>query len=191
MNLEQKRGSLSLAVTFSALGLAAIHIIWPGLKVDAITIALVVIALLPWLGLIFESISFPGGGGVKYRDLERVEREATAVGLLEPPSAPEPLYAEIAQDDPNLALAGLRIEIEKRLRAIAKARHVDVERKSIRQLMNELTRVGALTESEVSVLRDLNGLLNQAVHGARVESGAVDWAMSVGPRLLSSLEKKG
>src|SRR2546425_563826 len=140
MNLEQKRGLLSLVITFSALGLAAVHVIWPELKVDAITIALVVVALLPWLGLIFESISFPGGGGVKYRDLARVEREATAAGLLEPAAAPELLYAEIVQNDPNLALAGLRIEIERRLRAIAKARGVDVGRKGMGQLMDELTR---------------------------------------------------
>src|SRR5437867_8359216 len=129
MNLEKKRGLLSLGITVGALGLAAVHAIWPDLKVDATTIALVVIAMLPWLGLIFESISFPGGGGVKYRDLVRVEREAVAVGLLEPAPAPEALYAAIVHEDPNLALAGLRIEIEKRLRAIARAREIEAERK--------------------------------------------------------------
>src|SRR5207247_11447021 len=135
--------------------------------------------------LIFESISFPGGGGVKYRDLVRVEREAVAVGLLEPAPAPDALYAAIVQEDPNLALAGLRIEIEKRLRAIAREREIDAERKGVGQLMTELARVGALSEKEASVLRELNALLNQAVHGARVDQEAVDWAMNVGHRLVS------
>lgn len=40
------------------------------------------------------------------------------------------------------------------------------------------------------MLADMMGLLNGAVHGAKIDSRAADWAMDVGPRLPASLDKK-
>lgn len=34
------------------------------------------------------------------------------------------------------------------------------------------------------------GLLNSAIHGAKVDDRAVDWALDVGPRLLEALDEK-
>ncbi len=33
-------------------------------------------------------------------------------------------------------------------------------------------------------------LLNEAVHGAKVDKKALDWAMEVGPRILKALDKR-
>jgi len=41
-----------------------------------------------------------------------------------------------------------------------------------------------------TVLSDMIGLLNAAVHGAEVDSKAADWAMEVGPRLLKALDER-
>ncbi len=67
-----------LLVTALALAVAAVHLIWPGLKVDGIVVALVVIALLPWLGAVFESLELPGGWKVQYRKIQRQLNEAQA-----------------------------------------------------------------------------------------------------------------
>ena len=69
---EKGRGSgrvLGVGVTVLALGAGGAHLIWPTLKIDAITLLLLVIALLPWLGGLLESLELPGGYKVKYRDL--------------------------------------------------------------------------------------------------------------------------
>jgi hypothetical protein len=60
-----------LLVTGVALSVAAAHLIWPHLKLDSIIVALLVVALLPWLGAVFESLELPGGWKVQYREIQR------------------------------------------------------------------------------------------------------------------------
>lgn len=191
MSTDRRRLGLSLVISTVAVAAALIHLIFPKLAIDTITLYLLTIAVLPWLGQIFESITFPGGAGVKYRDLAKVENAAARVGLLAVPAETrEPVYASFSQDDPNLALAGLQLELERRMKAMANAWRLDTGRKSSRQLMTSLTRAGALSQEEYSVLSDLSGLLNQAVHGASVDPAAGEWARSVGPRLLAALDER-
>jgi hypothetical protein len=67
-----------LLVTGVALAAAAVHLIWPHLKLDGIVVALLVVALLPWLGAVFESLELPGGWKVKYREIQRQLDETQA-----------------------------------------------------------------------------------------------------------------
>ncbi|TQF05412.1 hypothetical protein E6W39_28230 [Kitasatospora acidiphila] len=53
-----------------ALGIGAIHLVKPDVKIDGVTLVLAVIALVPWLGDLFESIELPGGAKLQYRKLE-------------------------------------------------------------------------------------------------------------------------
>lgn len=65
-----RRRWLGAAVSLVAILGAAAHLVWPGLRIDAITVLLLVVALVPWLGDLLESIELPGGWKVKYRDLQ-------------------------------------------------------------------------------------------------------------------------
>jgi hypothetical protein len=67
-----------LLVSALALAVAAVHLIWPRLKVDGITVTLLVIALLPWLGTVFESLELPGGWKVQYRKIRQQLNETQA-----------------------------------------------------------------------------------------------------------------
>jgi hypothetical protein len=67
---DNRRTLAQIAVSASATTLAVIHTAEPGWHVDSIVVILLAIAVVPWLGDIFESIDTPFGG-VKYRDLER------------------------------------------------------------------------------------------------------------------------
>lgn len=53
------RVRFSLAISVGAVALASAHLIWPDAKFDLVTLILLVIALVPWLGPIFESIKLP------------------------------------------------------------------------------------------------------------------------------------
>lgn len=67
-----------IVVTLGALGVAATRLIWPSLGIDLVAVALLVLAAIPWLDGIFESLETPLWG-VKYRRLEsRVEALASA-----------------------------------------------------------------------------------------------------------------
>jgi hypothetical protein len=48
---------ISAVALFVALG----HIIFPSVRIDAITLVLLLIAVLPWLGFVFKSLELPGG----------------------------------------------------------------------------------------------------------------------------------
>jgi len=178
-------------VTLSALVFAGIHLIRPALAIDAVTLTLLVIALVPWLAPIFKSLEFPGGWKVEFQDLQKVAVRAEQAGLLaakEAATQPEFTFQRVAERDPILALAGLRIEIEKRLVALAEKRGIDVDGRGLGQLLRILAQRQVLTDGERSVLADLTGLLNSAVHGAAVDPRAAEWAMDVGPLLLKALD---
>jgi murein L,D-transpeptidase YcbB/YkuD len=60
-----------LLVTAVALAAVAAHLIWSNLKVDGVVVAMLVVALLPWLGSVFESLELPGGWKLQYREIQQ------------------------------------------------------------------------------------------------------------------------
>ncbi|MFJ8039288.1 hypothetical protein ACIRBX_02085 [Kitasatospora sp. NPDC096147] len=71
---SRRRQLIASLVSLGALGIGVLHTVRPELKVDAVTVVLAVVAVVPWLGELFESIELPGGTKLQYRQLqERVE----------------------------------------------------------------------------------------------------------------------
>lgn len=69
------RRPVALLVSAGAVLLAGAHLIWPDLRVDAVTLVLIAIAAAPWLGPIFKSIELPGGWKFEYQQIQREVRE--------------------------------------------------------------------------------------------------------------------
>jgi hypothetical protein len=186
----QKLTWLKLAITVSALACVAARIIWPDLKIDAITLGLLVVAVLPWLAALIESAKFPGGWEVKFRDVQQAGAKVTgspeAAAAAAPTQQTNDFLASLSRD-PNLALVGLRIEIEKRLRRLAR-QHGIPENQPPTRLVRELQSTGALSHPTVSGLQELIMAGNQAAHGARVQEGVAEWAAEYGPQVLSALD---
>jgi hypothetical protein len=186
---------LRQVVSLGALLLAFAHIVWPELAIDAVALALIVIAILPWLAPLVKSLELPGGWKVEFQALEKAASRAESAGLLAAES-PEPeasfSFQSIASRDPVLALAGLRIEIEKRLASLVDAHGLNIGRRPIGvgQLLRLLTQGEVLTNEERSILADMVNLLNAAVHGAEVDPRTAVWAIDIGPRLLASLDER-
>jgi hypothetical protein len=171
-----------------------IHLFFPKVTIDGITLFLIFLSFIPWLAPLFKSLEFPGGWKIEFQDLQKSKEKAEEAGLLasqdEVNTSREYTFQTIIYDDPNLALAGLRIEIEKRLKLIAESNGIHIRNESFGMLMKRLSNEEILSGQEYMVLMDMTGLLNSAVHGASVDRKAVDWAMEVGPRLLKSLDEK-
>jgi hypothetical protein len=182
-------------ITVVAAIVAIIHVVWPAITIDSITVFLLVIALLPWLIPLVKSMEFPGGWKVEFQELEKAKKKAEKAGLLSTyknkrKKRPSYSFESILADDPNLALAGLRIEIEKRLVQLASMNHLDVRKAGIGQLLRLLSQKQILTPDETSAFADLSNLMNAAVHGADVDRRAADWAFDIGPILLQGLDEK-
>jgi hypothetical protein len=186
--------TIQISITSIAIVAGAAHLIWPSAAIDAIMLTLLGLAILPWLAPLFRTVELPGGLKIEFSDLKRSEEKAEAIGFIAPSAvrvgyrttpAPEPL-----SDDPNLALVGLRIEIERRLRALGESRGLRVHRSSISQLLQALRQADVLTQQEEGLLEDLIPLLNSAAHGASVDPSAAEWAVNTGPRFIQSLNQR-
>ncbi|MFB7126488.1 hypothetical protein [Kitasatospora sp. NPDC056273] len=70
----RRRRLVAAVISLGALGVGVVHTVRPDLKIDGATLVLAAIAVVPWLGDLFESIELPGGAKFQYRQLqERVE----------------------------------------------------------------------------------------------------------------------
>lgn len=194
-----ERRLVQILVTVVALCGAVAHLYWPEAKIDAVTLALIILAALPWVAVLFEEIELPGGWKFKVAELRESEQRAVQVGLLDegaPPIVPghEYSFQMVADEDPNLALAGLRIEIERKLNELVESTGLrsgsTSPRVNVGRALKVLGNAGILTHDQSSVLLDIIGILNSAVHGAKVDQQSARRALDVGSRLLTSLDKK-
>ena len=185
---------LRQVVSLGALLLALSHIIWPLLAIDAITLALIIIAILPWLAPLVKSLELPGGWKVEFQELQKVASRAETAGLLAVEASQKEVdfsFQSIANSDPILALAGLRIEIEKRLSQLTKIHNLNQRHPmGVGQALRALAQAEVLTNEERSILSDMVNILNSAVHGGDVVPHVASWAIDIGPRLLTSLDER-
>jgi hypothetical protein len=179
------------AVTVGALAIAATRMLWPDSPIDAITLGLLVVAVLPWLSTLIKSAELPGGFKIEFQDVQaagaKVTESQADAHTLTP--TPAPSHIDMSERDPNLALVGLRIEIEKRLRALAERHGLD-DTPSISRIVLQLRDLGVLNDPSVSGLQELVMAGNQAAHGASVDPRAAAWAIDYGPQVLAVLERK-
>jgi hypothetical protein len=78
-------------------------------------------------------------------------------------------YRALAEQDPNLALAGLRMEVETMARNLAVGFSVTLgARDSAGSLLRRLLQAGAVTSQQAELGETILNLCNQALHGTRV-----------------------
>lgn len=129
-----------LLVTAVALAAVTAHLIWSNLKVDGVVVAMLVIALLPWLGSVFESLELPGGWKVKYREIQRQlenthAQSQQAIGAAA--SASQKADFALAASEPA---NGTGTAIEQFNELVAKYNHIRVTQQSSRARTKALTQ---------------------------------------------------
>ncbi|WP_158839038.1 hypothetical protein [Streptomyces sp. NRRL S-1022] len=76
-------------LTCVGVGVALVHVTAPGLKIDGVTVMLLAVAVVPWLGDLVRSIDVPGLGRIEFREMQRqldaVQRTADAALLGDGP----------------------------------------------------------------------------------------------------------
>jgi hypothetical protein len=89
-------------------------------------------------------------------------------------------YSELAQQDPNVALAGLRMEVEILARNLAKGFRLDAQsRDSAGTLLRRLQEAGAITSDQFQLAQKIVRLCNAAVHGKRVSREEAEAVINV------------
>lgn len=156
---------IKFVFTIIAVAIAAVRIYWPELKVDGTTLGLLILAGLPWFQSLIKSAEIPGVGKIEFQDVQAAgEKIVKDSSYISSDNIPEPSYLSVADTDPNMALVGLRIEIEKRIRALAQ-RYDLKEKRVLSQMLRELRSKNILTRDVASGLHELIRVGNQAAHG--------------------------
>jgi hypothetical protein len=160
-------------------------------------IVIIAVALSPWwdaLPGILKSAELPGLLKVEFNtQLKNATEHAKSAGLLPEPGPEQrnkPIYELIYNDDPTLALAGLRIAIEKRLIDLAKIARLPERGRSLNTLVRELRSADVLSSEQAGALSDVIPLLNRALHSQEYDKEAADWAIEVGPKLIAGLDDR-
>ena len=175
-----------------------LHLKYPSLPIDGITMGLLAFLFVVWFLPYVESFKMPGGVEVKIRDIVgRAEQSLASAKLPAATSgaslAPhkhevfvgDSIYRELVEQNPNLALAGLRIEIEKRLKQIMRNRKLFVgSRPSISNMIAALRERGTVDPRLASTLSDVVAIGNHAAHGELVDSQTANRGLDIGERLL-------
>ncbi|MFI5089041.1 MAG: hypothetical protein ACHP7P_03160 [Terriglobales bacterium] len=84
-------------------------------------------------------------------------------------------YREVAQSDPTLALAGLRIEIETLAKNIAAGFKLERRKaEPVSSLLRRLMDRGAITNEQAELARKILSICNRAIHGQAVSQQEAD-----------------
>ena len=186
------QSSTKIVITSFAALFIVVHMLKPSLTIDGITIALFLIAILPWIINLIKSLELPGGVKVEIseKELSVTEKKIENAGLISKTTQKVknkillPIY-----DDPVITLAALRIEIEKRLKTLLRNNDVPMQ-VGLKSTIFTLYNNKLLEPDEQSALLDLITVLNSAVHAEDVSENTVNWAIKIGPGILMSLDKK-
>lgn len=103
------------------------------------------------------------------------------LGLSTSPSGLEmSYYRNLIEQDPNLALAGLRIEIETMLKNLAKGFKVDIDdRDEASIITRKLKQKSAVTSQQAELLNYIIKLCNAAMHGLKVSSSQAEEILEI------------
>ena len=201
MTMTAKRKT-KIFITTSAVLVGLTHLFFPDLKIDAIFITLIVVAIIPWLEPLLKSVELPGGLKVEFQDLKKIEDEAKKAGLIKVDNTDTPKattqisnsetysFIEIAEKNQELALVGFRIEVEKRLRSLADKYSIESNKFSITKLIDALNQKEIITKAETNSLKDIIHTLNYAAHGMDYDIRNANWVIENGPKILESLDEK-
>jgi hypothetical protein len=174
-------------ITVLAASFILLHLNWPGLPIDAVTLALLVILILPWTAPLLESLEFPGGWKIKFQTVQAAAEKITKANPQPTPELEERAKGELQEPDPTLALLSLRVELEKRLRALARV-HLIPEGWPLYSVVRELRKKGVLNTDTATGLQELVVAANHASHGRSVEPSVQSLVELQGPRILGVLD---
>lgn len=179
-------------------GLFVARIVNPDLKIDTTSIILLVLAFVPWFVQYIKSLEINGIGKVELiakeqkDDLEQKAEESGILSQQRNTNGSTYPFNNLRYEDPKLALAALRIDIENSLRKIAESHKLDTSSSGLVKMTKMLIKNECISSGEATLIYDISGILNRAVHSQlkEYESESFDWVFDLGVKLVDSLNDR-
>ncbi len=175
------------------------HVFCESVTFDSLGVILLCLAFIPWIFDAIKSLEINGIGKINLvsdEEKDKIEEETEKLEFKDEQinnAREKYIWAIHIDDDPQFALAGMRMEIESTLNEIA--RKNSLARRDILgiyKLSSHLIKNEKISMLEYNLIRDMNGILNAAVHGElnKNENTSYRWAFDQGLKLLASLKNK-
>lgn len=190
--------ALKIIITIIFLSIFFIRILKPELNIDTSSIIVLVLAVIPWIYKNIKSLEISGLGKIEFineKQKKKIDKKAIDAGIsninLDDINKKYNFY-NLRYDNPKLALAGLRIEIESILNEIAKKNNLKIYNTGLGNITNILIKKELIDKNEKAIISDIIVILNKAVHSQleKYESESFDWVFDLGLKLLESLKSK-
>jgi len=163
--------------------LIVIHGLWQNIfLVDGITILILFILSIPFISQYLKKAKFPGAE-FEFKEEIRETQKLVELSVQKAKEAEDSGKAKILQfetfklyairdlldSDPVLALAALRIEIEKKLKSAAAFLGIQMRANlSISKLIEEVRKREVLSSEQINALRMIVNMCNKAIHGSLI-----------------------
>ena len=169
---------------------------WSAIQVDSVTLALIGLLLVIPLVELIRKIKL-GDFEAEIGMAEVSKAQAKAAVELPPPTEEEldiseKQVRELLRNDPRLAMAKIRIELEEALKRLYSATigsEPDLRRTSLGRLVDALVQRQVLRGTVASSVRDVITLANRAVHGEHIEPNAAEELAILGVRLIYEIQR--
>ena len=151
--------------------------------IDNFIILIYFISSIPFIAQYMKKVKFPGAEFEFKEEIRKTEKllhlSGTAKVRTEANASLTVIKSKtldnarkLLDSDPVLALAALRIEIEKSLKVIAKKLDLPIkEKRSITEIIVNLNRKEIFSYEQVKILRKIIQMCNKAIHGAVISKG--------------------
>lgn len=168
---------------------------FPHVELDPVLIILAIGIILPWLQGIFKSIEFMGAK-IELNEIIEATTKANQIEnntineqipISEKVNDVKPTFLSLIERDASLAIVGLRIEIEKRLKILAATYDIPLNA-NVSIIANQLRDKGLFNDNTLQGLMMLIKFGNQAAHGIEVDKGAIDEIFFKGREILKKLD---
>jgi hypothetical protein len=173
---------LKISVSLGAIAVIVARFVWPNLKVDIFTLALVILAVLPWLSGMIESAKFPGGWEVKFR--EQVNDLAKSVDIGVPKTETTQQLTDIrttallqVSESPAVAIVEAWRLVENALVEVAAhtATTAAAPVWTMPLLLGALLLIdGKITESQYEAMKRIKRIRDALIHARVGEPSVVD-----------------
>jgi hypothetical protein len=182
--------------------LIVVHALYPNYGIDSTSAALFILLIAPWLFPFIRRISIPGGGGIEPRDVERIEKasEKVSEAQVQVSARRRPRATQtqrltmnlLLDEDPNLALAGLRMYTEQSVRRVLRTvKDVPDSNRfmSLGNMVDYLHQREILSSELQEAILSINKVCNRAVHQTDVTRATASRVIEAAGPVLVALEQ--
>ena len=171
-------------------------LMWSAIQVDSITLAFVgFLLLIPLADLVRKIKLGDFEAEIGRAEVAKVQAKAAVEFnqfTEEEQNISENQVRDLLRNDPRLAMAKIRIELEESLKRLYSASintELDLRKTSLGRIADILVQKQVLSAPVASSIRDVIALANRAVHGERVEASAAEELAILGVRLVHEIQQ--